>query len=186
MLEFAAPTVIPSVRFLPLLEQALKASSPYMLLTNTHIGNLGELARLCQRNDKQVLVHADLIGGFRPDRDGLRLLRNMFGVHGVFTQSAQVVSIAQKLGIKVIYRLFMVDSRFMDTGLRSLSDIHPDGIEILPAAIAGRIADQVLPLAQGVPKIAGGFITTQVEAKQLFDAGYQAITTSEPRLWLNT
>lgn len=183
MLEIAASTVIPSVRRLAQLDLALPAPSPYVLLSNTHIGNLGELSRLCQQHGKSVLVHVDLIGGFKPDRDGMRLLRNMFGVGGVFTQSSQVVGVAQKLDIKAIYRLFMVDSRFMDRGLQSLSEVRPDGIEILPGPIALRIAEEVTALANGVPKIAGGFISTESEAREIFAAGYTAITTSNSQLW---
>lgn len=183
MLALEASTVIPSVRRLAQLDKALPAPSPYILLSNTHIGNLGELSRLCQQNDKQVLVHVDLIGGFKPDRDGMRLLRNMFGVFGVFTQSAQVVAVAQKLDIKAIYRLFAVDSRFLERGLQSLNEVRPDGIEILPGAIAKNIADQVIGLGNDIPKIAGGFITTAEDAQQIFDVGYRAITSSTTQLW---
>lgn len=183
MIEIPERTVIPSVRYLKELEKALDSASPYVLLTNVHIGNLEALAKKCIAASRKVLVHCDLIGGFRPDRQGIRLLKNMYGVAGVLTQSAQVVSYAQKAGMIGILRVFIMDSRSLEKGQQVLEDTRPDGIEILPGAMADRYWDLFEPYADTSTLIAGGMIVTEKERENLFACGYRAITVSSPGLW---
>lgn len=183
MIEIEERTVIPSVRHLKELETALDSASPYVLLTNVHIGNLESLAKRCIDSGKRVLVHCDLIGGFKPDREGVRLLKNMFGVSGVLTQSAQVVSFAQKTGMAGILRIFIMDSRSLEKGLQVLNDARPDGIEVLPGALANRYWELFEPFQDSTTLIAGGMIVTAKERDMLFDRGYTALTVSSPGLW---
>ncbi|MBM9433326.1 glycerol-3-phosphate responsive antiterminator [Flaviflexus equikiangi] len=183
MIEIPERTVIPSVRHLKELETALDSTSPYVLLTNVHIGNLEALAAKCIEADHRVLVHCDLIGGFKPDREGIRLLKNMFGVSGVFTQSAQVVSHAQKAGMLGILRVFIMDSRSLEKGIQILTEVRPDGIEVLPGALAHRYWDEFEPFRESTTLIAGGMIVTGKERDMLFDRGYRALTASSPGLW---
>lgn len=183
MIDIPDRTVIPSVRHLKELETALTSTSPYVLLTNVHIGNLESLSKKCISAGYKVLVHCDLIGGFRPDREGIRLLKNMYGVSGVLTQSAQVVNFAQKAGMYGILRVFIMDSRSLEKGQQVLEDVRPDGIEILPGAMADRYWELFEPYADNATLIAGGMIVTSKERDNLFDCGYSAITVSSPGLW---
>lgn len=183
MIEFAGPTVIPSVRRLKDLEKAVQATSEYVLLSEVHIGNLEPLAARCADAGKKVLVHADLIGGFKADRDGIKLLRNMFHVDGVLSQSAHVVAAAKKAKMQAIQRVFIMDSRSLDRSLAALGEAHPDGIEVLPGALASRYYDVFDQWADTTALIAGGMVQTREEAEDLFDIGYEAITASTPELW---
>lgn len=183
MIDIPERTVIPSVRHLKELETALASTSPYVLLTNVHIGNLEALAKKCIDSGHKVLVHCDLIGGFKPDREGIRLLKNMFGVSGVLTQSAQVVSYAQKAGMFGILRVFIMDSRSLEKGIQILQEARPDGIEVLPGALADRYWDLFEPFEEKTTLIAGGMIVTEKERDHLFDRGYRAMTASSPGLW---
>lgn len=183
MIDIPQRTVIPSVRHLKELEAALVSTSRYVLLTNVHIGNLEPLAKKCIGAGHEVLVHCDLIGGFKPDREGIRLLKNMFGVTGVLTQSAQVVSYAQKAGMAGILRVFIMDSRSLEKGIQVLQDSRPDGIEVLPGALAHRYWELFEPYQDDTTLIAGGMIVTQKECDSLFDRGYRALTASSPGLW---
>lgn len=183
MIDIPERTVIPSVRHLKEIELALSSASPYVLLTNVHIGNLEALAKKCIDAGYRVLVHCDLIGGFRPDREGIRLLKNMYGVSGVLTQSAQVVSYAQKAGMAGILRVFIMDSRSLEKGLQVLQETRPDGIEVLPGALAHRYWELFEPHRDSTTLIAGGMIVTAKERDSLFARGYRALTASSPGLW---
>ncbi len=183
MIDFSHPTVIPSVRRIRDLDRALASPSEYVLLTYVHIGNLQLLADKCGKAGKKVLVHADLIGGFRPDRDGIKLLRNMYRVDGLLTQSAQVVLAAKKARLVAIQRVFLMDSRSLERGLAAIAECAPDGIEVLPGVLAARYWDQFAQWEHEACLIAGGMVTTKEEATELFSCGYQAITASTPELW---
>ncbi len=183
MISFPRPTVIPSVRRIRELDRALRSPSPYILLSEVHIGNLQAFAAKCAAADKKVLVHADLIGGFKPDREGIKLLRNMYHVSGVLTQSAQVVIAAKRARLSAIQRVFIMDSRSLERGLASIGESGPDGIEVLPGILAARHRAQFDFWRTTSTLIAGGMITTRDEAQQLFDSGYRAITASTSELW---
>ncbi|MGO1593286.1 MAG: glycerol-3-phosphate responsive antiterminator [Ancrocorticia sp.] len=186
MIEFDRPTIIPSVRRLKDLDLAAQCPSDFVLLSEVHIGNLEPLAAVLADAGKMVLVHADLIGGFKADRDGIKLLRNMFHVDGVLSQSAHVVSAAKKAKLLAIQRVFIMDSRSLDRSLASLGEARPDGIEVLPGALASRYYDLFEQWSDSSALIAGGMVRTRDEADDLFDLGYEAITASTPELWKMT
>lgn len=183
MIEFDEPTIVPSVRRLKDLELAVRARSDYVLLSEVHIGNLEPLAARCSEAGKMVLVHADLIGGFKADRDGIKLLRNMFHVDGVLSQSAHVVTAAKKAKLLAIQRVFIMDSRSLDRSLAALGEARPDGIEVLPGALAKSHFDLFDQWGDSSALIAGGMVRTREEAAELFELGYEAITASTPDLW---
>lgn len=174
-------TVIPSVRRLRDLDAALAAPSQAVLLTNVHIGNLEALVARVHAGGKVALIHTDLLGGFRPDKDGIKLLRTMFKVDGIFTQNAQVLALANKVGLWSVLRIFLIDSRSLERSLEILHEGKADAIEVLPALLAHRRATDFTRV--GVPAIAGGMIEEAEEIRALFDAGYTAVTTSNPCLW---
>ncbi len=183
MIDLSQPTVIPSVRRIRDLDRALASPSKYILLTHVHIGNLQALADKCCKANKKVLVHADLIGGFRPDREGVKLLRNMYHVEGLLTQSAQVVLAAKRARLVAIQRVFLIDSRSLERGLAAISECTPDGIEVLPGVLATRYWDEFAQWKNDASLIAGGMVTSKEEAAELFSCGYRAITASTPELW---
>ncbi|WP_277034481.1 glycerol-3-phosphate responsive antiterminator [Propionimicrobium lymphophilum] len=183
MIELPQGSVIPSVRRLADLDHAVEASCPYVLLTNVHVGNLAGLAKRVIEAEKRPMVHVDLIGGFRPDRDGIRLLKNMYKIAGIFTQSSQVVDIAKKASLKAIQRVFMLDSRFFENGMRSVHDSKPDGVEFLPGLVAGQNWAKIRHLKKSMTLIAGGMIETRKDATDLLSVGFNAITTSDVDLW---
>lgn len=183
MIEIPPHTVIPSVRSLRELSATQGCSSPAILLSNAHIGNLEALSRKLHDEGKKVLVHTDLLGGFRPDREGIKLLRNMFHVDGIFSQNAQVVSAGHKQGMWAVQRLFLMDSRSLERSVEILKESRPDGVEVLPGVLAARYAESFAGTGRPYVSIAGGMVASREEAEQLFQAGYQAITSSNPQLW---
>ncbi len=183
MLPLPGSTVIPSVRHLKDLPAAIEAPSPFVLFTNVHIGNLQVLAAKVKESGKYVLVHSDMIGGFRADRDGVKLLKNMFRVDGILSQNSSVISTAMRAEIWAIQRIFLMDSRSLERGIQILDDTRPDGIEVLPGALAQRFTPKFLQWKGVCNLVAGGFIDDASTTAALFEAGFEAVTASEPTLW---
>lgn len=65
---FLNNTIIPSVRKYKHFEQALACASEYVLLSEANIGNLQSLIGKCHQRGKKVLIHLELLGGFKPDQ----------------------------------------------------------------------------------------------------------------------
>lgn len=99
--------IIPSLRKLRYLETALNGKAPALYLSNVHIGNLKSITQKCHQKNKLVIVHTKLIGGFKADQTGIKLLKNSFKVDGLFSTNPQTINLAKKEGLFAIQRLFL-------------------------------------------------------------------------------
>lgn len=177
-------TIIPSVRDLKHLKKALKSESKFVLLSNANIGNLAELTKVCHQQGKKVLVSADLIGGFKGDREGIQLLKNLFKVDGVASNNVQILRIAKKNGLYTIYRLFMIDSRSLEHSKFIVKEENFDCVEILPGEYAYQKSADLAQNFVGKQMIAGGFISSRDLAEKILSNNYfMGITSSESSLW---
>ncbi len=89
-------TIIPSIRKYKYFEKALSCQSEYVLLSEANIGNLQSLIGKCHQSGKKVLVHLELLGGFKPDQAGINLLKNYYKVDGVISSNLSALRYAKK------------------------------------------------------------------------------------------
>ena len=178
-------TVIPSVRKYKHLERALHCSSEYVLLSEANIGNLQSLVGKCHKKSKKVLVHLELLSGFKPDQTGIHLLKHYFKVDGVISSNLSALRFAKKEELLTIFRVLLIDSRSLDQSLGLVEHASPDAIEILPAEYACQCIELIRRnLSDSDLKfIAGGFVKRTYLVDKIFHAGFSGITTSEPGLW---
>ncbi|MCI1747307.1 MAG: glycerol-3-phosphate responsive antiterminator [Acidipropionibacterium sp.] len=178
--------VIPSVRDLRHLDDALSSSAADVLLSNVHIGNLAALSARIHDDGKRVLVQSDLVGGFRSDTEGLRLLRHEFKIDGIFTSSHQTVALAKRTGMRRYFRVTLMDSRSVCTALDALKKFSGDGVELLPAPVALEVVDEFRSVLGDKEILAGGFIRTQDRLESVRAAGFDGATTSNRSMWSET
>ncbi len=175
--------VIPSVRNIKYLSKACKTSSPIVFLSETNIGNLMSQVEFVHKYDKLGFADLELIGGFKPDVSGMQLLKNMYHLDGIFTTNVAAARKAKELGITVVYRLFMIDSRSLKRSANILRNNNFDAIEVLPAECGVQEIKQLEKMTDKSNYIAGGFIRNNKMVKKIFDVGISAVTTSEVDLW---
>lgn len=180
---FSHKTVIPSIRHLKDLEDALSSRSEYVLLSEVHIGNLKELTKRCHQVGKKVLVHLDLIEGLTKDAKGVKWLKEMFRVDGVISPNQRVLNAAMKLDLLAIHRVFLLDSRSLDQALKSLENTNFDGVEILPGPFAIHYINHIQSIIPNTYLLAGGFLDSKVKIEAVFRAGFSAVTTSQKEQW---
>lgn len=180
---FDQKMVIPSIRNLKDLEKALYSGSEYLLLSEVHIGNLQDLTKKCHQLNKKVLVHLDLIEGLAKDAKGVKWLKEMYKVDGVISPNIRILNSAKKMGLICIYRVFLLDSRSLDQALTSLKHLDLDGVEVLPGIFAINFIEEFLNVNTKIPLLAGGFLNTQQKIDCVFEAGFNAVTTSNKELW---
>lgn len=174
--------IIPSVLELRNLERALNAETESVLLSNTHIGNLAAFSKRAQSYGKTVMVTLESIGGFKPDSPGMQLLRNQFGVTGVFSSSRAALARAKRAGLLTFYRISLLDSKSVKNALAVLKDSDYDGIELLPSPVALHFIDLFLDVTQPDEVLAGGFVRHD-NLNALQEAGFTGVTTSDANLW---
>lgn len=178
-------TIIPSIRKYKYFEKALSCQSEYVLLSEANIGNLQSLIGKCHQSGKKVLVHLELLGGFKPDQAGINLLKNYYKVDGVISSNLSALRYPKKEGLLTVYRVLLIDSRSLDQSLDIVKHSPPDAIEILPAEYACQCLELISRNLKGfdVVFIAGGFVKRKYLVDKIFHAGFKGITTSEPGLW---
>ncbi|NWN99665.1 glycerol-3-phosphate responsive antiterminator [Tetragenococcus halophilus] len=176
-------TVIPSVREPKFLTSACKTTSPIVLLSNSNIGNLKSQVEYVHKNNKQAFAHLELIDGFSPDVKGIKLLKNMYSLDGVFTTNIQAGSIAKNIGLTVVYRFFLIDSRSLKRTANILTKNNFDAIEILPAYSALQEFEHLKQIGGSQELIVGGFVKDSKLMEKIFEVEISGITTSTTDLW---
>jgi glycerol uptake operon antiterminator len=150
-------------------------------------GNLADIERTLDRfstpplHKTALFVHIDLVAGLENSEAGLEFLATFQRLTGVVTVHHHLATPARKLGLLSIVRLFLSDSRALERGLSIASKSRPDAIEILPAAVAAKVAAdfQCCP----IPRITGGICRTETDVRDALESGCRAVTSTKPELW---
>lgn len=182
MENFKTFQLIPSIRRLGDLDEALASRRDIILLTEADIASLPGLVAKVHGAGKKAWVNLELLGGFGRDQVGIKLLKNYFKVDGIMSTDSTKLGMAKRMGLTTIQRFLIGDSRAYDTSLRILKSANTDGAEILPAAIAREILPQ-LRRTTTIPLLAGGFIHTREEIEALRSAGFEGVTSSKKKHW---
>ena len=124
----------------------------------------------------------DLIDGIAPDQAGIRFIARYLKPDGVISTKPSALRYARAEGLITIQRIFLMDSASLENGIRLVSQLSPDYVEILPGLVPKAIAYLSASLKQ--PVIAGGMITEADDVHQALGAGAVAVSTSNPDLWM--
>ncbi|HAX99524.1 MAG TPA: glycerol-3-phosphate responsive antiterminator [Candidatus Atribacteria bacterium] len=177
--------VIPALRFEGQKKidlSSIQIGGPCFLLD----GNINTIKLILEKIEKHFstfFLHLDLFSGLSADQDGLIFLKKHFQeINGIISTRSRTISLAKKQGFITIFRIFLLDSESLNTGLKVASQLSPDAIEILPGIIFPFIQKQI-PIKSLPPIICGGFIRNHKEVKAILRSGATAISTSSPDLW---
>ncbi len=174
--------VIPSVRDMRYLNQALKNREEWLLLSNIHIGNLKSVTAVCHKAGKKVMVNHELIGGLGADRMACQMLKNHYQVDAVMGSSNRKLAMMSKEGLITIRRIALIDSLAVDQLFSTLGDTHCNMIELRPAYYAIRTLERFQKEHPGC-YMAAGFIDTEEMLENVKKAGFSGAMTSCVSLW---
>lgn len=157
------------------------ANSPSLIILFGDINTLPEITQRAEKVGKLLLIHLDLLNGVGRDRAGIVFLSRL-GVRGLVTTKPQLGKMAQQEGMRVIQRMFLVDSESLRTGIHMLKGFRPDAIEALPASTPASVLAE-LKAATDVPILAGGLVRTRADVELAVANGACAVSTSQRELW---
>ncbi|HOB16272.1 MAG TPA: glycerol-3-phosphate responsive antiterminator [Defluviitoga sp.] len=174
-------TLIPGVRDLNDIVEAVKATSNIIFLLTGSILDLENIVRFVRKYGKKLIVNIDLVEGIAFDRKGIEYLAKKDLCDGIISTKNNLVRCAMKENLLTIQRVFLIDSGSLNS-IKNLIDknCEPDAFEILPAVAAPYFINNIKTSSM---IIAGGLITKRSEAEELFKKGVRAISTSEKTLW---
>ena len=151
-------------------------------------GPLAELADVLEKlRDRyfehlSLFVHIDLIAGLENSEAGIEFLAGFEQISGVVTVHHHLAPSIRREGLLSVVRLFLSDSRAVERGLSVVTKSRPDAIEILPAAVAPKVAHDFRRCR--VPRITGGLCRTEQDVREaLHSGGCEAVTSTRPELW---
>ncbi|MFT9850391.1 glycerol-3-phosphate responsive antiterminator [Aneurinibacillus sp. REN35] len=180
-MSFFNQQVLPAVRQMKDFDILLRSRFEYMVLLDSHIGQLKSIVETAKRHDKKLLVHVDLIQGLRNDEYATEFLCQEIKPAGVISTRKSAVMTAKKNKVLAIQRLFLLDTNALETSYRLVDQTQPDFIEVLPGVMPHIIAEVYEQVK--IPVLAGGLIRTVSDAQMALNGGAIAVTTSRREIW---
>lgn len=172
--------IIGAVKDVENVDIALNSRLNIIFMLCGSILNIEEIISSIKAAGKFVCVHIDLVEGLGRDGAAVEFLKKV-GADGIITTKPSLIKNARACGIFAIQRLFMLDSRSLESGIKSIMEDHPDAVEIMPgiaAKVIGSINEKV-----DIPVIAGGLILDKSDIIDALSKGAVAVSTSRFNLW---
>ena len=177
----AAHPIIAAARDMEGVRRAAASGVEAVFVLGGSILSLSDMAACSREGGKRVFVHLDLVEGLANDAAAVEYLARRVAPDGLISTRAPLLKRASALGMITIQRLFVMDSSSLAHGEKLLKSAAPDLIEVLPGLVYKAI--KRLRASLDRPVIAGGMITTALEARLALAAGALAVSTSEQTLW---
>jgi len=173
--------IIAAIKDCNQLDRAIKSPCDIIFILKSDIFNINSYINKIRNANKLSYVHVDLIEGFSKDALALQYIHENIHPDGIITTKPTLVKAAKNLNMFVIQRLFILDHLSFETGINSIEDMRPNGVEILPG-IMPKITKKIVQ-ATKVPIITGGLIMDKEDVMQSLKAGATAISTSCEDVW---
>ena len=173
--------IIAAVRTPEALKRACQTDIGTIFILHAALSDIAEQVRCAKDAGKCVFIHADLVEGLSADSAAVRYLRSVTQADGLISTRSGVIRAAKECGFLTVQRFFVVDSQALEAIERTVSQTHPDCIELMPGILPTVVARLHAKLSQ--PVIAGGLVETKEQVIALLSSGAHGISTSHEALW---
>jgi glycerol uptake operon antiterminator len=181
---FRETPIIPSVRNVEHLDQAITARGKIVYLLTGDLENCEGMVRKILAADKLPIVNLDLLNGFSRDKYAVNYLKHC-GARGIISTHLEPLRHAHSIDLYAIQRTFLLDSGAKNTITNQLKNSPVDALEVLPAPVAPKLLESVRAISPDIPVVGGGLIWTMKEAEDLLSQGLDAVSISNPQMWLS-
>ena len=181
---FRETPIIPSVRNVEHLDQAIAAHGKIVYLLTGDLENCEGMIRRILAADKLPIVNLDLLNGFSRDKYAVNYLKHC-GARGIISTHLDPLRHAHSIDLYAIQRTFLLDSGAKNTITNQLKNSPVDALEVLPAPVAPKLLESVRAISMDIPVVGGGLIWTMKEAEDLLSQGLDAVSISNPQMWLS-
>ncbi|UOE53358.1 glycerol-3-phosphate responsive antiterminator [Bacillus sp. CMF12] len=173
--------IIAAVRDVSLIEKAVLSPVETIFLMTGDIFSIEHCVEESRKYHKSIFLHVDLIKGIANDREGIKYLSQKVKPDGIVSTKNQLIQAAKKEGLLAIQHLFMLDTQAYENGIRNVSNIQPDAIEIMPGLMPRVIREFYEKI--DCPIITAGLIKHPNEIREAIEAGAHGVAIGEPELW---
>lgn len=130
---------------------------------------------------KPVFIHMDLLKGLSNDSESIKFLRDNLKVKGIVSTKSSTIRNAKKQGLLTIQRIFLIDTKSLNSAIESVKENKPDAVEIMPA-----LSNSIIEYIKGEikrPIILGGLIRDKEEILNALNTGANGVSFSKSDLW---
>jgi len=180
---FHETPIIPSVRQIENLDQAIASHGKIIYLLTGDLENCPAMIQKILAADKLPIVNLDLLNGFSRDKYAVNYLKHC-GARGIISTHLDPLRHAHTIDLYAIQRTFLLDSGAKNTITNQLKNTPVDALEVLPAPVAHKLLDSVRAISKEIPVVGGGLIWTMKEAEDLLAQGLDAVSISNPQMWV--
>lgn len=173
--------IVASVSDLDKLDIALNSPCEIISLLTGNIFNLKEISNKVHKSNKILLIYIDEIDGFSKDTWGLEYIVKNIPLDGIITSKENLIKLSKDMGVFTIRRMFIPDTKTLNSVLDSVKKNRPHALEVLPG-IMPRVIKKIVEDTK-IPLIAGGLITNFKDVKSSLDSGAIAVSTSNEDIW---
>lgn len=162
-------------------KQAIESKAKTVFVLKGDICDINEIVEMCHEANKTVFLHIEMMDGFGKDEAALKFIATKIKPDGIITTKATLAKCAKTLGLRVVFRVFLIDSSSINSAIMNIKRCNPDYVEILP----GLIPELIDAVGQKVncKMIAGGLISKEEHVREAFKYNIIACSTSESKLW---
>lgn len=173
--------VIPALKNETYLEEAIESSSEIVFVIMANIMNIKDIVCRLKKAEKIVYVHIDMIDGISSSNNGVEYIIKEVKPDGIITTKHNIVAFANKNGIKVIQRFFVLDSFSLENTIAHIKENKPSAVEILPGLMPKII--KKINNSVKVPVITGGLVTEKEDIINALAAGAVGVSTTYKNIW---
>lgn len=181
---FRESPIIPSVRHVENLDRAIAAHGKIIYLLTGDPENCETMIQKILAAGKLPILNLDLLNGFSRDKYAVNYLKHC-GASGIISTHLDPLRHAHTISLYAIQRTFLLDSGAKNTITNQLKNTPVDALEVLPAPVAPKLLNSVRAISADIPVVGGGLIWTMKEAEELLSQGLDAVSISNPEMWLN-
>ena len=175
--------IIAAVRKPEALNRALESPVKIVYLLFGNPMNIGPMLKSVRDCGKIPLVNIDLLQGISRDGYAVEFLANC-GTAGIISTNHETLRAARAQELITVLRTFMIDSASVESARRFLTQFQPDAIELLPAIAAPLVVERIRKDHPELRVIAGGLVSNLKQVEELILANVNAVSLSDPALWL--
>ncbi len=121
------------------------------------------------------------IPGISYDREGLKFIAKFVKPTGIVTTKSSLIQFAKNEGLLAIQRLFLIDTDAVANGLKTVNEIQPHALEVMPGLIPEMI--KKIKKETDLPIITGGLIQHARHIEEALSSGAVAASTGRSWLW---
>ncbi len=170
--------VIAAVRKPSDVHKAIDSNCDNIFFMSGNVAEIIEAVRLVKDAKKGAYIHLDLIRGLSStDKETVGFIADYVGADGIVTPKGHLIKEAKRIGLYSILHLLALEN-----GLKLVSAVEPDAIELMPGPllkVIQRFADEV----ETIPIVSSGLIDTKEEVHACLQAGTTAVSVSNTQLW---